>query len=243
MPSVKQQIKDHLPSGARRRLREVYGRLRPGFYPHQSWSQCGEDMILRDLFSSTPRGFYVDVGAFHPRFGSNTYALHRRGWSGINIDASPGSMRSFRKARPRDINLELAIGSVPGEATFHVFVEDELSTLDDEWAATQLALGHKLDRRVRVQVRTLADIHREHKVPARYELLSVDCEGRDADVLASNDWNTYRPRIIVIECSQGDLPQALDSKPATVVRERGYVPTAATRLSLILRDDGSVLSR
>lgn len=52
-------------------------------------------------------GFYVDVGAHHPMRFSNTYFFYRMGWSGINIDAMPGSMKEFKKYRRRDINLEL----------------------------------------------------------------------------------------------------------------------------------------
>src|SRR3712207_7299724 len=47
--------------------------------------------------------------------------LFRSGWSGINIDATPGSMGLFREIRPRDINLEMAVGAGAGELTFFVF--------------------------------------------------------------------------------------------------------------------------
>ena len=64
-----------------------------------SYSQEGEDMILRRLFETRRRGFYVDVGAHHPRRFSNTYYFYRQGWSGINIDAAPGSMKLFDRLR------------------------------------------------------------------------------------------------------------------------------------------------
>ena len=238
MKADRQAIKARIPAPIRGTVRDVYAHFRRGYYPHRSWSQTGEDMLLRDLLPSSADGFYVDVGARHPRFGSNTHALHQRGWRGINIDARPGSMRSFRRARPRDVNLEVAVGSVPGEATFYVFTDDELSSLDRGWADAKVAEGHRLERTVTTRVRTLADIHREHDVPARYELLTVDCEGRDADVLASNDWDAFRPRFVVVECSDGDLDAALDSEAVTLLRLNGYTPTAATRLSVVLRDRG-----
>ncbi len=42
-------------------------------YRIYSYSQEGEDMILRRIFEGQETGFYVDVGAHHPKRFSNTY--------------------------------------------------------------------------------------------------------------------------------------------------------------------------
>ncbi|MFM5945106.1 MAG: hypothetical protein ACKO9G_17365, partial [Dolichospermum sp.] len=39
----------------------------------RSYSQEGEDMILRRLFAKQSDGFYVEVGAHHPKRFSNTF--------------------------------------------------------------------------------------------------------------------------------------------------------------------------
>jgi hypothetical protein len=69
------------------------------------YSQTGEDAILAHLLFGHDSGFYVDVGAFHPTKYSNTYYFYQRGWTGINIEPTPGQTDLFRKLRPRDINL------------------------------------------------------------------------------------------------------------------------------------------
>ncbi len=66
-----------------------------------SYGQEGEDRVLPPFYSwsmddNSPSGFYVDVGAHDPFRFSNTYLFYRLGWSGINIDAAPGSMRKLR---------------------------------------------------------------------------------------------------------------------------------------------------
>jgi len=76
-----------------------------------SYSQEGEDLILERFFEGMNTGFYVDVGAFHPKRFSNTYIFYKKGWHGINIDARPGSMKLFNFVRPRDINLEIPISN------------------------------------------------------------------------------------------------------------------------------------
>jgi len=66
-------------------------------YALKSYSQEGEDMILRRLFEKQNTGFYVDVGAHHPKRFSNTFFFYKKGWRGINIDAMPNSMSLFNK--------------------------------------------------------------------------------------------------------------------------------------------------
>lgn len=80
-------------------------------YALKSYFQEGEDMILRRIFERQSTGFYVDVGAHHPKRFSNTYFFYKKSWTGINVDAMPGSMKLFEKVRSRDINIEKPISS------------------------------------------------------------------------------------------------------------------------------------
>jgi hypothetical protein len=55
--------------------------------PKKSYSQYAEDLIIQSYFSrKLKNGRYVDVGCHHPRRGSNTYGLYKKGSSGILID-------------------------------------------------------------------------------------------------------------------------------------------------------------
>src|SRR5665213_3547525 len=90
----------------------------------ESYAQEGEDLILAGFFGGLigmRPGFFVDVGAHHPWRLSNTYFFYIRGWTGINIDAMPGSMREFDAHRPKDINIEVAIGDNPGDVVLNLF--------------------------------------------------------------------------------------------------------------------------
>ena len=87
-----------VPEPVRKQIRRIQAAIMD-VYAEKSWSQEGEDMILLRFFEYRRDGFYVDVGAHHPRRFSNTCALYRRGWHGINIDATPGAMQAFRRER------------------------------------------------------------------------------------------------------------------------------------------------
>ena len=44
----------------------------------------GEDLFIKDYFKDKKKGFYVDVGCYHPIHRNNTFLLYKTGWSGIN---------------------------------------------------------------------------------------------------------------------------------------------------------------
>lgn len=221
-------------------------------YYRVSFAQDGEDLLLLSLFEGLSTGFYVDVGAHHPRRYSNTLALYSRGWSGINIDAMPGSMRPFRETRSRDINLELAISDERRVLTFYEFNEPALNGFDPALARRRVGLvpaGQSPDTAFRIVAErqiptvTLAEVLDEH-LPAGREIdvLNVDVEGLDFAVLASNDWSKYRPTVIVAEDPDVVSLDALgSSRVARFLRERGYVPLCKTRLTLFFAREDRII--
>ena len=169
-------------------------------YGKTSYAQEGEDLLLGRIFATQEDGFYVDVGAHHPLRFSNTYLLYRQGWHGINIDAMPGSMKSFRRLRPRDINIESAVALEDTCLTYHVFRERALNTFDEALARQYVESGLPRVSTLEVRVRPLADLLSEHlPVSQRIDLLTIDVEGLDLDVLKSNDWTRFRPRVLIVE--------------------------------------------
>ncbi|HUP74918.1 MAG TPA: FkbM family methyltransferase [Acidimicrobiales bacterium] len=195
------------------------------------FSQEGEDVILLRLLEHDPVGTYVDVGAHHPARFSNTRLLYDRGWSGLNIDALPGSMAAFRKARRRDVSVEAGVGREPGIASYWQFVEPALSTFDEAVAESRIADGHGLLQRVDLPVDTLSHLIAEHLPGRAVDLLTVDVEGRDLDVLESLDWERYRPRVVVVE-SELEICD-FSSGPAALLTSQGYSLYAATGLSRV----------
>src|SRR5208282_1916589 len=96
------------------------------------YSQFGEDIMLQRITRSQPPGFYVDVGACHPKRYSNTNLLYKKGWRGMNIDANPFAIDLFRLFRPRDINLFSGIGLVKETHTFYMFTDPRFNTFSKD---------------------------------------------------------------------------------------------------------------
>lgn len=192
--------------------------------------------MLRHVFTPRHRGFFVDVGAWHPSQASNTYRLYLQGWRGINIDARPGSMAEFMRMRPDDINVETGVGTDEGEATYyHVRGASSRNSLDRAFASGGT---NEIDESQTVKVRRLDHVLDEH-LPAgqRIDLLNVDVEGRDLDVLESNDWHRYRPAAVIVE----DSP---DGGTREFLVEHGYALVGFTPIvpgeisSYLLLDSG-----
>lgn len=206
-------------------------------YATKSYSQDGEDMILRRIFGRKSDGFYVDVGAHHPRRYSNTNFFYRSGWSGINIEPNPDAIRIFQRARPRDINLQLGVSDQSGSLNYHQFDEPALNTFDEELAQSRLAkTSYKLKKIVPVRVETLGEILAQH-LPANQEVdfLSIDVEGLDLKVLRSNDWARFRPKYVVVEALGVSLEEIKEADAYRFMVAQGYELFAKTFNTLMFR--------
>ncbi len=192
-------------------------------YTVLSYSQHGEDAILKDLFTGTSKGFYVDVGAHHPHRFSNTFWFYRQGWRGINIDATPGSMDLFRKLRPRDINIEAAVSEKPTTLKFHTFTKPAYNTFSEN-----LAQEHEMNGSIPLGTESISTIRLREVLAAhikpgqKIDFLSIDVEGLELEVLHSNDWSLYIPDVIVVEDIHSDLENPHSSNVFTFLKEKGY---------------------
>jgi FkbM family methyltransferase len=225
-----------LSSSIKRRLGPLLGRVFD-LYAQRSYSQEGEDMILRRVFEGQASGFYVDVGAHHPQRFSNTNFFYRRGWSGINIEPNPDAARIFRSSRHRDINLQLGVSNEPGTLKYFVFDESALNTFDESMVASRLAhTPYRLVGTIDVRVETLDSILSRHVPAGRViDFLSIDVEGLDFAVLKSNDWQQFRPRVVLVEALGSSLQKQQDGEVARFMAGVGYELVAKTFNTLFFR--------
>jgi FkbM family methyltransferase len=227
-------------------IREIIHPPAPQFL--ESYAQEGEDMVLRRFLEgrATP-GFFVDVGAHHPVRFSNTYFFYKQGWRGINIDAMPGSMEPFKKVRPRDINIEAAVAQESRELTYSIFNDPALNGFDAELSETRDKLaGYHIVQRVKIQTQTLAQIL-EQNLPAgtKIDFLTVDVEGFDLQVLASNDWTRFRPELVLAEDTAaaggaGTWNHVEKSPISTFLRSQNYTPWACTGFTVFYKSVSAI---
>ena len=218
-----------------RQIKKLFGIKSPDPFSRVSFSQEGEDLILSRFMEPREKGWYVDVGAHHPKRYSNTYLFYLKGWSGLNIDAMPGSMSEFKRLRPRDINIETAVAEHEHMLTYHVFNVTALNTFDETLAADRekRSQSHIVEK-LQVKCRRLDNILDEYLPENQHiDFMSVDAEGMDLEVLRSNDWNRFRPEYLVAECME-PRKLAMDDNPIVAyLKNERYTPVAKCFNSVI----------
>lgn len=166
-----------------------------------SYSQLGEDLVVDEILGKRKHGFYVDIGANHPRICNNTKRFSNRGWRGINIEPDPETFASLDADRKRDVNLNVGVGRARAEMPFFRFKAGNLSTFSREEADRWLSNGFALKDTTTLEVRTLADILEEHDPGCRIDLMSMDTQGWEREALEGNDWSRFKPEALCIETS------------------------------------------
>ena len=193
-------------------------------YALKSYSQEGEDMVLRRLFEKQKTGFYVDVGAHHPKRFSNTYFFYKLGWRGINVDAMPGSMIAFNRMRPRDINIEKPVSNKKQLLTYYAFNEPALNGFSKELSEERDGKGSYFVKFTKdIETSTLEEILDDNlpKVQS-IDFLSIDVEGLDFNVLKSTNLEKYHPKVILVEILNSSLADIQVSKIYKFLTDAGY---------------------
>ena len=215
-----------------------YLRRRAGIYYRKSWSQCGEDLILRLLFDllQIARPSYIDIGAHHPWYFNNTYLFYRQGARGVNVEPDTSLHAGLRRGRTRDVNLNVGIGPREAELDLYVMSNPTLNTFSASQARKHVEQhGLRIVDTRRIRVETFAQVVDTHmgRTP---DLVSLDVEGLELDILRSIDFSKYRPHVFCIETlsyAGCDGSGVKNSEIHALMLESGYLLHADTYINSI----------
>lgn len=207
----------------------------------KSYSQEGEDMILKAIYEQRKnyKGFFVDVGAHHPVRFSNTRYFYKRGWRGINIEPTPTAIRGFRMLRSRDINLNIGVGPTKGELKFYCFNEPALNSFSKEVSERidKKQSKYKIIKELNIQVLPLSEVFDTYLPEnTKIDFMTIDVEGLDYQVLLSNNWDKYKPDILLVE-ENVNVDNINDSPIYNFLKEKGYRFFAKTLRTCFYRCD------
>jgi hypothetical protein len=166
-------------------------------------AQRGQDMWVLDSFRGTQRDggsfYYVDLAAQEPACNSNTFALDRRGWRGLCIEASHTESELLRNFRSCTV-VEAAIDSTVRNATFVLLggygglVGEGL----DNFNRHPRGLGRP-PATMDLTTRTLLDVLSHAHAPTTVDYLSLDVEGAENRVLTTDVLLRYTFLTLTVE--------------------------------------------
>ena len=216
----------------------------PRYYAPHYYGGDGEDVLLR-LFcggrdKSDKKGFYVDIGAFHPFTYSNTQFFYEVGWNGINIDANPDCIVLFNKHRRRDININAGVSDKCGELEFYSFLEPALNSFDRELSQSRIESGMRLKDRLIVKVYTINQLLEKYlPVGQHITFMTIDVEGYEMKILQSLDFKKYAPDYFIVEDLDSQYDDFMDFRNSPLyifLKSKSYVVIAKTRLSILFKN-------
>ena len=168
------------------------------FLPKKTYSMYGEDIVIEQFFKNKKKGFYVDIGCYHPLEGSNTYLLFKKGWNGINADVNSLSIELFNRAREKDHNVNLAVSN--NKQKLKIYFRKKINMLNT--SSKKLAKIHfrnGFQERL-INARPLNEIIDKSKFNNKtIDFLNIDVEGKELSVLKSLNFSRYKPKLIWIE--------------------------------------------
>ena len=215
--------------------------------PHSQivYSQSGEDLILSRLFYqlNISHPTYLDIGANHPSYISNTYYFYLRGSRGVCVEPNPYLYKKIKKVRPKDISINAGVGiSEEKQTDFYLFPlkAHGLSTFSKEEAEYWANVGMKnigkiqYEKIIQVPLITINHLFQKYfmQIP---DLISLDVEGLDLPILESINYELYSPKVICVETLLYDNKQN-ESKNLKIIEfltGKGYELYADTHVNTI----------
>jgi FkbM family methyltransferase len=211
----------------------------------RSYAQQGEDLVVQNILGilGIKQPTYMDVGAFDPTIHSNTYLMYLAGSHGVLVEPNPAKIERLRGVRPRDVTLNIGVGTGPEASTADYYVVGGPSgglfnTFSKEDAELVQANTHGLHFIEKVLKMPLENINAimQQQLGAAPNFLSIDTEGLDLDILKTMDFERYRPDVICVETLEigsdhveVEILQFLESKR--------YSARGATFVNTIFVDD------
>jgi len=171
------------------------------FLNKKTYSLFGEDLAALKFFKNKKKGFYIDIGCYHPTHINNTYLLYKKGWNGINIDVSQFSIDLFKFMRPDDLNYKCAVSETKKKVNLYYQKEHSQLTSINKLTAKKFIKG-RLKKKI-INSYSLEEIlswgkYKDYEI----DFLDVDVEGADLQVLKGLNFSKRKPKLICVEIHQ-----------------------------------------
>ena len=208
------------------------------------FSEQGEDILL-ERYIGKKDGFYVDIGAYHPDRVSSTKKFYLKGWSGINIDPNPVTIKQFLKKRGRDININVGVADIDSELDFYfISAESTCNTFDKDRYETEYRLNGEEASILKIKVTPINNILEKHLPTNQHiDFINLDVESYEMKILTAFDFAKYGPDYFLIEDltfldANVDFMDFSKSPLYQLMKQNGYIVAAKTQYTILFKRQG-----
>lgn len=210
----------------------------------KSFSQCGEDLIINFIFTNMFKQEsinYLDIGAHHSSFLSNTKFFYDKGNNGVLIEPDPKLFSEIAQNRKKDVCLNYGISVTKDEnADFYIMTVPALNTFskEDAYEIEENDKGIKIQNIIKIPLENINSILEQY-FSHGLDFLSLDVEGLDFEILKSIDFDKYRPKTICTETINYNVDRKKQEKQKEIMRflnTKNYFVYADTFINTIFID-------
>ena len=168
-------------------------------YSKKSYSISNVDLIIDRIFRDILKGIYIDVGCNHPIKYNNTYLLHKRGWTGINIDLDKKCIDEFDIMRKKDHNIQELVGSVDGEEKeiYYYHERSAINTISKPLADKREIKPKEILIKKTKSLNKIIDTSPYYN--KKINFMSIDIENYEYEALKNFNFQKYQIDLIVTE--------------------------------------------
>jgi FkbM family methyltransferase len=207
-----------------------------------SYSQNGEDLVAVSLLKAfgVEKPSYLDVGAYLPILGNNTYLMSRNGGRGVLVEPNVACIKELISKRPGDTVLNIGIGFSDTEefADYYVLNHPQMNTFDGDEARRRESDSQRqtfVKEVVKMPLVPINKVIAEHLHGNAPDYFSVDVEGLELTILKTLDFSKYRPKVICAD-TLTDGGMKMNNGSADFLASKGYVIRGMTHPNTIFVD-------
>ena len=216
------------------------------YWERDKTSQSGEDAIVAHAIETLGIPLkdvtYLDIGANHAKFLSNTYFFYRNGARGVLVEANPELIPELKFYRYDDVVLNRCIAEKGNDTcSFYIMNGDGLST------ANQASVQETLNENPAIHVKNVVDVPTitvneimDQFFPIAPVLLNIDIEGMELQILKSINFEKYRPMFLIVEMIPYRANKVVinekNEEVLEFMKKKGYVEYAFTGINSIFVD-------
>ena len=174
-----------------------------------SFALWGLDILVRDILVRGGYDIsaisYIEIGACHPVFGSNTYIMYKEGARGYLVEPNVDLNPVIRHYRSEDACIMKGIASQNSSINYYMFDNSFRNTFDKNLANDAVNKGFCLTDIKNIPVETLDNLINDNCIDTKNVFLSIQAMGLEMDILKNFKYNQYKFPIMAIAYYSDDI--------------------------------------